>query len=177
VRRAVRVRRVRAGRGRRGRQVRPEGPAAHTPLRWDRDRGEFRIGPVTGRAEVVPAVREWTLTFLALRPAGVTVDGRTVDVTGGTGRWSVTVSASMGAETVVRVEAGPLRVGTAREDAVLELLEAAQIGNPEKLAAWEVVRGPRPVAERLAELAAVELPDAVRSAITELLGSVGAGEG
>jgi hypothetical protein len=153
------------------------GPAARTPLHWDRDRGVFRIGPVTGRAEVVPPVREWTVTFLALRPTGVTVEGAAVDVTGADGRWSVTVSAPTGAETVIRVEGWPLRVGTTREDAVLELLEAAQIGNPEKLAAWEVVRGPRPVAERLAELAAVDLPDAVRSAITELLGSVGAGEG
>ncbi|WP_147260111.1 hypothetical protein [Pseudonocardia hierapolitana] len=100
-----------------------------------------------------------------------------MDVTGTDGRWSGTVSAPAGAETVVRVGGWPLRVGTTREDAVLELLEAAQIGNPEKLAAWEVVRGSRPVAERLAELSAVELPDAVRSAITELLGAVGAGEG
>jgi hypothetical protein len=57
---------------------------------------------------------------------------------------------------------------------VRELLEAAQIGNPEKLAAWDVVRAARPAAERIAELAAVDLPDAVRSAVTELLASVGA---
>jgi hypothetical protein len=152
------------------------GPAARTPLRWDADAGEFHIGPVTGHADVVPDVREWTVTFLALRPAGpVTVDGAPVAVTGTDGRWSVTVTAPSGAGAVIRVEGGPLRVGVPQEPAVLELLERAQTGNPEKLAAWEIVGSGRPVAEQLAELAAVDLPDAVRAAMTELLGSVVAG--
>jgi Glycosyl hydrolases family 31 len=148
------------------------GPAARTPLRWDHDRGEFRIGPVSGHAEVVPAVREWTLTFLALLPGvRVTAGGAPVEVTGTDGRWSVTVSASSAAETIIRV-GERLRIGPDRTNAIRELLEAAQIGNPEKLAAWEILQSARPTAERIAELAAVALPDAVRSAITELLAAV-----
>jgi hypothetical protein len=122
---------------------------------------------------VVPAVRELTITFLALLPSGrITVDGEPAEVTGTDGRWSVTVRASSGAETVIRVEGGRLRIGPDQADAIRELLEAAQIGNPEKLAAWEIIQSPRPTAERIAELAAVALPEAVRSAMTELLGAV-----
>jgi hypothetical protein len=157
-----------------GRSLSPEGgPAARTPLRWDHDRGEFRIGPVIGDGEVVPAVREWTITFLALLPSGrTTVDGEPAEVTGTDGRWSVTVRASSEAETVIRVEGGRLRIGPDQADAIRELLEAAQIGNPEKLAAWKVIQSTRPTAERIAELSAVALPEAVRSAMTELLGAV-----
>jgi alpha-glucosidase (family GH31 glycosyl hydrolase) len=149
------------------------GPAARTVLRWDPEIGELRIGPVDGRADVVPAVREWTLTFLAKLPSGqVTVDGRPVEVTGGDGRWSVTTEGRSDEALVVRVEGDRLRVGTSQDDAIRELLERAQTGNPEKLEAWDVVRSLRPAAERIAELAAVGLPDAVRAAVIELLGAV-----
>ena len=55
------------------------------------DAGTLTVGAATGRADVVPAERCWTLTFLALLPAGpVTVDGAPREVTGHDGRWSVT---------------------------------------------------------------------------------------
>ncbi|MFE7404826.1 TIM-barrel domain-containing protein [Isoptericola sp. NPDC057559] len=148
------------------------GPAARTPLAWDRDRRELTVGAVTGRGDVVPAEREWTVTFLALLPAGeVTVDGAVVPVTGEDGRWSVTFTAAAGAGAVVRVGA-PLRVGADPAEAVRAVLERAQTGNPEKLAAWEVVASGRPTVERVAELEGVGLPDDVRTAVVELLATV-----
>ncbi|MFI6427753.1 TIM-barrel domain-containing protein [Promicromonospora sp. NPDC050880] len=150
-----------------------DGPAATTVLRWDRERGELRIEPVRGDASAVPAQREWTLTFLAGVPAGpVTVDGVPVPVDGVDGRWSVRASGPVTGEIVVRVAGGPLRVGADRTEAARAVLESAQWGNPEKLEAWDVVRSARPVAQKVAELAAVDLPETVRAALVEQLAAV-----
>jgi hypothetical protein len=152
--------------------VNDEHPAATTPLRWDRDRGELRIGPVAGRTEVVPPRREWTVTFLALLPDGVSVDGASAPVRGADGRWSVTAAGPVDREIVVRIDGGPPRVGPDRREAVREVLERAQIGNPAKLDAWRIVDGDRAAVEKVGELNAVDVPEAVRAAITELLTAV-----
>ena len=149
------------------------GPAARTALRWDREQGELRIEPVRGDASALPARRQWTITFLAARPAGaVTVNGTVVPVDGVDGRWSVTASAAPTAEVVVRVDGGPLHVGTDRTEASRVILESAQSANPEKLAAWDIVSSTRSAAEKIAELSAVDLPAAVRAALVEQLAAV-----
>ncbi|WP_020014200.1 glycoside hydrolase family 31 protein [Promicromonospora sukumoe] len=149
------------------------GPAARTSLTWDRERGEFRIEPARGDASALPAQRQWTLTFLAARPEGsVTVNGTVVPVDGVDGRWSVTASAAPTAEVVVRVDGGPLRVGTDRTEAARVILESAQSANPEKLAAWDIVSSARSAAEKIAELSAVDLPAQVRAALVEQLAAV-----
>ncbi|MEV0890208.1 TIM-barrel domain-containing protein [Promicromonospora sp. NPDC050262] len=149
------------------------GPATTATLRWDRERGEFRVEPVRGDATAVPAHREWTVTFLAGLPEGpVTVNGAVVAVDGVDGRWSVQVSAPPTAEIVVRVEGGPLRIGSDRTEAARVILESAQSSNPEKLEAWDIVSSTRTVAEKLAELSAVDLPDSVRAALVEQLAAV-----
>lgn len=149
------------------------GPAARTALRWDRARGELRIEPVRGDASALPTQRQWTVTFLAARPEGsVTVNGTVVPVDGVDGRWSVTASAAPTAEVVVRVDGGPLRVGTDRTEAARVILESAQSANPEKLAAWDIVSSTRSAAEKIAELSAVDLPAQVRAALVEQLAAV-----
>ncbi|WP_379621875.1 glycoside hydrolase family 31 protein [Pseudonocardia sp. GCM10023141] len=156
------------------------GPAARTTLRWDPapsadpHTGEFRIGPATGRPGVVPAVREWTVTFLAQRPDGpVTVDGQPVAIKGVDGRWSVTTSAGSREAIVIRIAGGPLRRNNNHLETIRELLERAQIANQLKIAAWGIVNRSRPDAERIAELAALALPAAVHNAVIELLGAAG----
>ncbi|MCZ2263183.1 TIM-barrel domain-containing protein [Isoptericola sp. QY 916] len=149
------------------------GPAATTSLRWDREDRELRVGAVAGRADVVPARREWTVTFLAQLPGGeVTVDGVPTVVTGRDGRWSVTFTAASDVGATVRVEGAPLRLGGDPRPAVLHLLERAQMRNPQKLAAWEVLDSARDAVERLAGLDSVDLPEDVRGAVVELLATV-----
>jgi hypothetical protein len=149
------------------------GPAARTSLSWDRERGEFLIGAAVGDTSVLPAHREWTVTFLSALPSGpVTVNGTPAGVSGVDGRWSVTASGPTAGEIVVRVDGGPLRVGTDRRDAARAILESAQSGNPEKLEAWDIVSSERSAAEKLAELAAVDLPESVRAALVEQLAAV-----
>lgn len=147
-----------------------DGPTVRTRLTWDRERGELSIGGAVGDAGVLPAARQWTVTFLAALPEGpVTVNGAPVEVSGVDGRWSVSAAGPTAAEIVVRVDGGPLHVGTDRREAARAILESAQIGNAEKLEAWDVVRSERSATERLAELAAVELPEPVRAALVEQL--------
>ncbi|WP_129787768.1 glycoside hydrolase family 31 protein [Promicromonospora panici] len=168
------------------------GPAARTTLSWDLERGEFRIGAAVGDIAVLPASREWTVTFLAALPSGpVTVNGAPVEVSGVDGRWSVTVSAptaesvlagswpvgtssvgSPAGEALVQIAVGPLRVGSDRRGAARIILESAQIGNVEKLEAWGIVSSERSAADKLAELAAVDLPESVRAALVEQLAAV-----
>jgi hypothetical protein len=146
------------------------GPAARTALSWDRERGEFRIRATEGSTGVLPARRAWTVTFLAALPEGpVTVNGAPAEVSGVDGRWSVSAAGVTGAELVVRVDGEPLRVGSDRREAARVILESAQIGNPEKLEAWDVVSSDRSATEKLAELTAVELPEPVRAALVEQL--------
>jgi hypothetical protein len=146
------------------------GPAASTALSWHAERGEFRIGAAEGDTGVLPEHREWTVTFLAGLPEGtVTVNGAPAEVSGVDGRWSVRAAGPVGGGIVVRVDGGPLLVGADRREAAREILESAQIGNPEKLEAWDVVRSARSASEKLAELSAVELPESVRAALVEQL--------
>lgn len=150
---------------------------------------------------MLPANRQWTVTFLAALPEEpVTVNGAPAEVTGVDGRWSVTASAatsgaapggsapggsvlggsgsdgspaaSAAGETAVRIAVGPLRVGSDRRDAARGVLESAQAANPEKLEAWSIVSSERSTAEKLAELTAVDLPEPVRAALVEQLAAV-----
>jgi hypothetical protein len=149
--------------------------SAVTPLRWDRNRNEFRIGAVTGRPDVVPAERSWTITFFALLPDGdVTINGRPALVSGRDGRWSVSVTSAATEPTVLQLTGGKLRVGPDRRDAILDVIERAQMSNPVKLAIWQAVTDHRDAVDTLTELQAIDVPDDVRAAITELLGAVNA---
>jgi len=144
---------------------------ARTTISWDAERGELHVAPVEGDAGAVPESRTWRLTFLAALPAGeVTAGSHALEVGGVDGRWSVEVTAAAGEGVVVRT--GPLRVGADVTDAVREVLASAQALNAAKLEAWEVVTSGRSTVERLAELAAVDLPESVRAAVVELLASV-----
>ena len=132
-----------------------------------------------GDTSALPERREWTVTFLAALPEEpVTVNGAPAEVSGVDGRWSVTASAPTAGsvpagpaagEIVLRIAVGPLKLGSDRREATRVILESAQIGNPEKLEAWDVVRSERTATEKLAELAAVELPEPVRAALVEQL--------
>lgn len=145
------------------------GDTVTTLLEWDRERGEFRVHPAVGAVDAVPARRRWRLTFLGTPAEGQHVDARRPD------RFSVDVEADAATGAVVRLAGAP-EIGVDAREAVRRVLEGAQAGNPEKLAAWEVVSRDRPRADRIVELGAVGLPPALRDVVVELLGSVHPGE-
>lgn len=140
---------------------------ARTTLAWDASLGEFRIRAIDPRAMVVPAERTWKITFLAARSAGpVTVNGDEVAVRGEDGRWSIDVDA---VDAIIHT--GALRVGTDSTESCRSVLEEAQMSNPKKLEAWEILNSDRTPTERLVELQAVELPEPVLAALVELIGT------
>jgi len=149
---------------------------ARTTFSWNRDAGELRIGSVQGDRGLVPPTRSWTLTFLGRLPAGaeITLAGRTLAPTVSDDRFSVTVDAAAADESLLTIAGGTPVVGSDPRPRIRRVLERAQMSNPEKLAAWEVVDAPGSAAERIASLAAVGLPPAVLAAVTELLGTLGA---
>ncbi|WP_248705052.1 glycoside hydrolase family 31 protein [Curtobacterium sp. MWU13-2055] len=145
------------------------GRSAGTRLTWDAALAEFRVHATTGAVDVVPARRDWRVTFLAVPADGQVVSARGED------RFSVDLtveSATGGAVTL----AGPPVVGVDAREAVRRALERAQAGNAEKLAAWEIVSKDLPRADRIVELGTVDLPEALRAVVVELLGSVHPGE-
>ena len=89
----------------------------------------------------------------------------------GPDRFSVDLDVDTVDGAVLTLTGAP-RVGVDARDGDRRLLERAQAGNPEKLEAWRVVARDAPRADRIAELASVDLPVSVRDALVELLGSV-----
>lgn len=142
---------------------------ASTRLTWDAALAEFRVHATTGAIDVVPARRDWRITFLAAPADGQVVAARGAD------RFSVdlTVDAATGGAVTLT---GPPVVGVDAREAVRRALERAQAGNAEKLAAWEIVSKDLPRADRIVELGTVDLPESLRAVVVELLGSVHPGE-
>ena len=141
------------------------GGVCRTTLTWDRDSATFRIDPAEGDLDSVPARRRWRVTFLGSPAAGQEVDAVSAD------RFSVDLVVATDTGAVLPLVGTPI-VGLDARDAVRELLEGAQAGNAEKLTAWDVVDRDAPRADRIAELETVGLPESLRRAVVELLGSV-----
>ncbi|WIB13394.1 DUF5110 domain-containing protein [Curtobacterium sp. MCPF17_052] len=142
-----------------------DGGVCRTTLTWDRSTASFRIDPADGDVDSVPVRRRWRITFL-----GSPADGQEVQVVAAD-RFSVDLDVVTD-EGATLTLAGAPTVGVDARDAARQLLESAQAGNAEKLTAWEVVDRDVPRADRLVELETVGLPDSLRSALVELLGSV-----
>jgi hypothetical protein len=136
-----------------------------TRLSWDAESATFRIDAAEGDRTAVPTERHWRVTFLAAPAPGQHVDAQGHD------RFSVDVTADAATGASVTL-AGTPTVGLDARDAVRQLLERAQVGNPEKLEAWTLLARDTPRADRIAELETVGLPDPLRAALVELLGSV-----
>jgi glycosyl hydrolase family 31/uncharacterized protein DUF5110 len=125
-------------------------PTARTPVTWRQAAGELTIGPADDPHAVLPPARTWTVTFL------------------GTDRRE-TVSGAPG--EALRVSAGPDPVPRTpdRQEALFEVLSAAQYGHEAKLAAWRTLTSDRPPEAMLAELHAQALPRELIGALSELL--------
>jgi glycosyl hydrolase family 31/uncharacterized protein DUF5110 len=125
-------------------------PTARTPVTWRQAAGELTIGPADDPHAVLPPARTWTVTFL------------------GTDRRE-TVSGAPG--EALRVSAGPDPVPRTpdRQEALFEVLSAAQYGHEAKLAAWRTLTSDRPPDAMLAELHAQALPRELIGALSELL--------
>lgn len=157
---------ARAPSGTTPRPIRP----ARTPITWRQADGVLTIGAVQGDVTAVPARRDWTVTFLA--PGGaaeVRIDGVAV-TRGADGAVSAHISnAPTDRPVAVTLGSGMTLATNGVADRLFAVLNAAQWGNEQKLAAWTVLRSELPVAARLAALTAQQVPTPLLGALTELL--------
>jgi alpha-glucosidase (family GH31 glycosyl hydrolase) len=128
-------------------------PAARTTLTWTQATGELVIGPAEDPHGVLPATRSWTVTVLGTDVRAEVDDAPT----------SGPVRVHAGADPVARTPA--------REEALFDVLNGAQWGHREKLAAWQTLTSGLPAAAVLAELHAQDLPRQLIGALSELLTS------
>lgn len=148
------------------RSIRP----ARTPITWQQADGVLTIGAVQGDLAAVPARRDWTVTFVALGGAAeVRIDGVAV-TRGADGAVSAHISSAPTDRPVSVTLGGDRTLAThGVADRLFAVLNAAQWGNEQKLAAWTVLRSDLPVAARLAALTAQHVPAPLLGALTELL--------
>jgi hypothetical protein len=143
-------------------------PTVRTPLRWDQATGTLTVSPADGPSGIVPETRTWTVTVLAL-PTGtpVQVDGQRHPANAD--RVRVTVTRDTTASFTVSVGADP-RPSTQDVDArVFALLNTVQYPYEAKAALWATATAPRAATSRLAELQALNPPEPLLAALTELL--------
>jgi alpha-glucosidase (family GH31 glycosyl hydrolase) len=146
-------------------------PTVRTALRFDQASGTLTVSPADGPSGVVPETRTWTITFLGL-PADteVRVDGGVRAATSaGAGRVSVTVTRDASAGLTVGVGPDPQPATQDVEARLFDLLSAAQYPYEAKAALWRTLTAPRSAAARIAELQALDAPESLLSALTELL--------
>jgi hypothetical protein len=132
---------------------------AHTPLVWNDADRTLTIGPASDPS-VVPASRDWTIRFL-----GATVtDATGADLSGNL----LTVTAAP-ADGELRIT---VRLDTAPPDKrarLFDLLSRAQWDHDRKLAAWNVLRTDADSLSKVAGLQSLAVPEALLSALTEIL--------
>ncbi|WP_372593751.1 TIM-barrel domain-containing protein [Actinotalea sp.] len=146
-----------------------------TALRFDQAAGRVAVGPAQGTGAGVPAVRRWTLSFLAVgetetpvvRVDGVPV-GATVERTATALR--VTVEG-VRLDALLEVEIGsePQLRADDVDAAVFAVLDRAQIEHEVKVAALAAATGERTLAQRLSGLDGLGLDQAVVRAVGEVL--------
>lgn len=142
-------------------------PTVTTGLHWDQATGTLTIGPARGPAGVVPAHRDWAVTLLGIAPDSA--ESQLGWMAGPAGlRRTVTAVPGDGG---TRVVFGPgHQPGTVdRSGRLMDLINRAQFSYDSKAQVWAVLGTERPVASQLAELAALDLPGSLFSALAELM--------
>jgi alpha-glucosidase (family GH31 glycosyl hydrolase) len=128
---------------------------ARTAIAWDQASGVLTIAAADDPHGVLPAEREWKVTFLGL-------DAEPQSLAGPPGE---PLRAEAGADPGPRTPA--------REDALFAVLDGAQYSNSDKQAAWRTLGSDLSTAAKLAELHAQRLPRELIGALAELLTSEG----
>jgi alpha-glucosidase (family GH31 glycosyl hydrolase) len=126
------------------------GRVSHTTLTWDDASRTLTVGPASDPS-VVPPRRDWTVRILGATGDPVTVTGAPTD-------------------TSLRIEIPPGPAPAAGTDQrPFDLLARAQWDHDRKLAAWNILRRETGDLSKVAALQALGLPEALLSALTELL--------
>ncbi len=148
---------------------------ARTALSFHQATGTLTVHPVQGAADVLPALRDWTVTFMSAtgpEQAGARVNGLAcqADVARTATRLSVTVTqVPTSASLEIHIGEQPPLPGNDVHGRVFALLDAAQIEYASKTRVFDIVASARPLHVRLAELQDLALEPALLSAVTEIV--------
>ncbi len=150
-------------------------PRATTELNWEQSTGTLTIGPVTGAAGIVPDRRTWMVTLLGvdageIAAGSIETGGLSAEISHGPDRLCVRlddVPSDAPVSVVLGADLQPRTIGVQKR--LEELLTRAQYGFTAKTDAWAVLQSDQPRVAQLAALHAQRLPDALFSAITELV--------
>ena len=152
-------------------------PTAKTKITWKQSTGELRIAAVSGKSGIVPAERQWKITFIGVAKIGkVHVNGNDTKPAASSGRNSVSLPAhSTASDLVVKFDNAP-KLGRADVSTSLwQLLNDAQYGNEEKLYIWHALQAEgKSTASKLAQLLAQKdkVPNSLISALSEIMTSI-----
>ncbi|MBU2668214.1 hypothetical protein KOI35_32355 [Actinoplanes bogorensis] len=145
-----------------------------TQLRYRQADGELVVAPAEDADGILPAARRWTVSFPALTDVDpvATVDGvdTPFDIERGDTRTSITVH-DVPVTATLRIGVGA-RPRLRRNDVsglVFTLLDRAQIEYRTKTKVLETATADRPLTVRLSALQALDLDDALATAIGEIL--------
>ncbi len=146
-----------------------------TPLHFEQAAGRLTVGPAAGPRDELPAVRRWTVTFLAVAEPlaiSVTVDGESVAhrvERTATGTSIVVDAVPIGAGLAVEIGADPRLRANDVARGVFEVLNRAQIEHEMKTTALAAATSGRSLAQRISDLDAIGLDPAVVRAVAEVL--------
>ncbi|MGN6445737.1 glycoside hydrolase family 31 protein [Amnibacterium sp.] len=134
-----------------------------TELSWHQDASRFNIGPARGDTRLVPARREWRITFLA------SADGELGDPESAPDRFTVVLQVESHRGAELSLPRRPERSG-AHRTALRQVIQGAQTPNASKPALWSALNTGS-VEEQLDVLGSMDLPAALRDALIELVES------
>jgi len=149
--------------------------AVRTPLSWDESAATFTIGGAEGALEVVPAQRAWTVVLHGVSDGDVEVPaGSAVTADAKAGRLAIELGAvETAAGATLRLTGMTRGDGASLQDRMFEILSTTQGDYTLKERAWEAINRPGEALEVLRRLEGLEMPDALRSALYEILLSEG----
>jgi alpha-glucosidase (family GH31 glycosyl hydrolase) len=142
-----------------------------TPLTWNHDAAEMTIGPAAGETGVLPAQRDWLISFpggIAPQRAGATVDGAPVPAVlsaHGTQVAAVPVEATLR----ITFDRTVTRRANDVSTRVYEIIDRAQIEYEVKAQVHAVVTSSHPLHVRVSYLQAIGLSRDLESSICEIL--------
>ena len=137
-----------------------------TRLAWNDNEGEFTIGAAEGELDVVPSAREWTVVLHGIGAANV--DRGDVHATDQGLRIEVGVVLS-GTGAVVRLTDVEAPAHPTLRERLFEVLRSVQGDYMTKDRAWQAIDQAGEPVDALRQLDGLDLPDALRAALYELL--------
>ena len=146
-----------------------------TPIALNQKSGTVTIGPVSEKADFLPQMREWTITFPALAaPKSVSVFMGDADAKADVRSTDNGTTVTLGAISIkskIRIELGDNLQLAPTDPAkhIFPLLDGAQMEFEPKKHIWSAITAPGPLGVKLSKLSALSMDRKLLEAIMEFM--------